>query len=162
MYSQVFRLNFTEAPSSLPAAMNAGLESIAVGPRPISLREMMRRAVRSANQLNNSHSSDQPSVQQQQQQQQQHAYGSVQEEPIPTHSWPPESFEVTSGDEDSLMGLGGSAGVNNKTNGGNGNVGSTLIVDPAERRSNAMQILHTLLYEMTFLQPHLVELLCAK
>lgn len=137
--------------------MNAGLESIAVGPRPISLREMMRRAVRSANQLNNSQSSDQPASQQQQ-----HAYGGVQEEPIPTHSWPPESFEVTSGDEDSLMGLGGTSGANNKTNGGAGNVGSTLVVDPAERRANAMQILHTLLYETTFLHPHLVELLCAK
>lgn len=145
--------------------MNAGLESIAVGPRPISLREMMRRAVRSANQLNNYQSSDQPSSQQQpqqQQQQQQHTYGGVQEEPIPTHSWPPESFEVTSGDEDSLMGLGGTSGANNKANGGVGNVGSTLVVDPAERRANAMQILHTLLYETPFLHPYLVELLCAK
>lgn len=156
----MFRLNFPEASSSsLPPAMNAGLESISVGPRPISLREMMRRAVRSANQLNNSQSSDQPSSQQQQQQ---HAYANVQEEPIPTHSWPPESFEVTSGDEDSLMGLGGGNGANNKSNSNTGNVGSTLIVDPTERRSNAMQILHTLLYETTFLHPHLVELLCAK
>lgn len=153
----MFRLNFPEASSSLPPAMNAGLESISVGPRPISLREMMRRAVRSANQLNNSQSADQASSQQQQ-----HTYANVQDEPIPTHSWPPESFEVTSGDEDSLMGLGGSANANNKANGIASNISSTLIVDPTERRSNAMQILHTLLYETTFLHPHLVELLCAK
>lgn len=154
----MLRLNFPEASNTLPPAMNAGLESIAVGPRPISLREMMRRAVRSANQLNNSQSSDQPSSQQPPN----NPYVNVQEEPIPTHSWPPESFEVTSGDEDSLMGLGGSSGANNKTNGTTCNVGSTLVVDPVERRANAMQILHTLLYETTFLHPHLVELLCAK
>lgn len=145
--------------------MNAGLESIAVGPRPISLREMMRRAVRSANQLNNSQSADQLAPQQQpqpQQQQQQGAYGGVQEEALPTHSWPPESFEVTSGDEDSLMGLGGTAGPNSKAGGGGGGVGPTLVVDPAERRSNAVQILHALLYEAPFLMPHLNELLCAK
>lgn len=135
--------------------MSADLESIAVGPRPISLREMMRRAVRSANQLINSpHSADQP----QQQQQQQHGY--AQEEPIPTPSWPPESFEVTSGDEDSLMGLGGTAGPGAKS--GGGNAGSALVADPAERRSNAMQVLHALLYEAGFLSQHLVEMLCSK
>lgn len=84
-------------------------------------------------------------------------HGFVQEEQIPTHSWPPESFDVTSGDEDSLMGLGGSKGGNNSSV-----PGSTSVIDPVERRTNAMQILHVLLYECTALAPHLIELLCAK
>lgn len=131
---------------------SAGLESInvitnAVGPRSLSLREMMRRAVRT--ELNNSNSSDQ--------------HGYIQEEPLPTHinSWPPESFDVTSGDEDSLMGLGSSA--NNKgTSNSMPSLNNTSVLDPNERRNNAMQILHDLLYESTALAPHLVELLCAK
>lgn len=118
----------------------------ALGPRSVSLREMMRRAIRNERDLNNSNSVDQQ--------------GFVQEEPIPTHSWPPESFDVTSGDEDSLMGLGASA--NNK---GTTNVNTTstnITIDPTERRNNAMQILHALLYESNALAPHLIELLCAK
>ncbi|KAJ8980295.1 hypothetical protein NQ317_005215 [Molorchus minor] len=85
----------------------------------------------------------------------------VTEEPIPTHSWPPESFDVASGDEDSLMSLGSSAA--NKGNGSSNNVVNNLvIIDPAERRTNAMQILHALLYDSSALEPHLIELLCAK
>lgn len=149
MHFRFFNFDFAET-SNVPAPnSNAGLECInvitnAVGPRSESLREMMRRAVRT--ELNNSNSADQ--------------HGFVQEEPIPTHSWPPESFEVTSGDEDSLMGLGSSAA--NKTGNNVSSAGAALVVDPVERRSNAMQILHTLLYESTSVAPHLVELLCAK
>lgn len=118
----------------------------AVGPRSVSLREMMRRAVRTERELNNSNSTDQ--------------HGFVQEEPIPTHSWPPESFDVTSGDEDSLMGLGSSA--NKGTSNSMPSLNNTSVLDPNERRNNAMQILHDLLYESTALAPHLIELLCAK
>lgn len=32
----------------------------------------------------------------------------ISDEPIPTLSWPPETFDPASGDEDSLMGLAGS------------------------------------------------------
>ncbi|CAH0557316.1 unnamed protein product [Brassicogethes aeneus] len=84
----------------------------------------------------------------------------VQEEPLPNHNWPPESFDVTSGDEDSLMGLGSSAA--NKGNSNSNNASSNLIVDPAERRTNAVQILHSLLFESTALELHLIELLSAK
>lgn len=106
---------------------------------------MMRRAVRTERDLSN------PSADQH----------FVQEEPIPTHHWPPESFEVTSGDEDSLMGLGSSASKNASIN-NTMPMSGTTVLDPAERRSNAMQILHDLLYDSTALGPHLVELLCAK
>lgn len=84
------------------------------------------------------------------------------EEPIPTSGWPPESFEVTSGDEDSLMSL--SSNANKIPTGANsGNVGPGFIAtDPLERRNNAMQILRAMLYESSALEPHLVELLCAK
>lgn len=39
------------------------------------------------------------------------------EEPIPTLSWPPEAFDNTSGEEDSLLGLGGASSISmvNKT-----------------------------------------------
>lgn len=107
---------------------------------------MMRRAVRTDRDLNNSNSADQ--------------HGFVQEEPIPTHTWPPESYDVTSGDEDSLMGLSNNVnkGVVNNLSSTNGN----LVIDPVERRSNAMQILHSLLYESNVLSPNLIEFLCAK
>lgn len=130
---------------------NAGLECInvitnAVGPRSVSLREMMRRAVRTDRDINNSNND-------------QHSF--VQEEPIPTHTWPPESFDATSGDEDSLMGLGSSAA--NKANVNNiASVNGNLIIDPNERRTNAMQILHALLYESNALAPYLIEMLRAK
>ncbi|CAG9865425.1 unnamed protein product [Phyllotreta striolata] len=85
----------------------------------------------------------------------------VHEEPIPTPSWPPETFDVASGDEDSLMSLGSSAANKGMINHPNPPVGNTVI-DPSERRSNAMQILHALLYESFALEPHLIEMLCAK
>ncbi|KAJ8960750.1 hypothetical protein NQ318_020043 [Aromia moschata] len=88
----------------------------------------------------------------------QHSF--VQEEPIPTPSWPPESFDVASGDEDSLMSLGSSAA--NKGNSNGNSAPNNLVVDPAERRTNAMQILHALLYDSSALEPHLIELLCSK
>jgi E3 ubiquitin-protein ligase EDD1 len=107
---------------------------------------MMHRSVRRERELNNSNPADQHSF--------------VQEEQLPTHSWAPESFDVTSGDEDSLMGLGSSAA--NKGGGNSNNAPTNLVVDPVERRSNAMQILHALLYDSAALEPHLIELLCAK
>lgn len=42
------------------------------------------------------------------------AHQPIPDEPIPTLSWPPETFDPTSGDEDSLMGLGASNTSNNK------------------------------------------------
>ncbi|XP_076270049.1 E3 ubiquitin-protein ligase hyd isoform X5 [Rhynchophorus ferrugineus] len=83
----------------------------------------------------------------------------IQEDPIPTQSWPPESFDVASGDEDSIMSLGSSAA--NKGSNHNHNI-SGNVLDPSERRSNAMQILHALLYESSTIESHLIELLCAK
>ena len=135
-----------------PSTSNPGLECInvitnAVGPRSVSLREMMRRAVRTDRDLNNSNSGDQ------------HPF--VQEESIPTHAWPPETFDVTSGDEDSLMGLGGSMVTKTNSNNIAANSGN-LIVDPLERRTNAMLILRMLLFESVALSPHLVDLLSAK
>ncbi|XP_056647890.1 E3 ubiquitin-protein ligase hyd isoform X1 [Diorhabda sublineata] len=85
----------------------------------------------------------------------------IHEEPIPAPNWPPESFDVASGDEDSLMSLGSSAA--NKGGSGNQNPPSNnLVIDPSERRSNAMQILHALLYDSSVLESHLIEMLCAK
>ncbi|KAJ8966246.1 hypothetical protein NQ314_003661 [Rhamnusium bicolor] len=148
--------NVTDQPANVSASTaNSGLDCInmianAVSSRSVSLRDMMRRAVQSIHteqrDLNDSNSADQHSF--------------VQEEPIPTHSWPPESFDVASGDEDSLMSLGSSAA--NKGNSNSNNVPSNLVIDPAERRTNAMQILHALLYDSSALEPHLIELLCAK
>lgn len=56
------------------------------------------------------------------------------------------------------MGLGGGAnkGLGNATN------ATTFTVDPAERRNNAMLILHAVLFEYTSMATHLGELLCAK
>ncbi|XP_060518971.1 E3 ubiquitin-protein ligase UBR5 isoform X3 [Cylas formicarius] len=83
----------------------------------------------------------------------------VPEDPIPTQSWPPESFDGASGDEDSIISLGSSAankgGAHNHSVSGN-------VLDPSERRSNAMQILHALLYESSTIENHLVEFLCSK
>lgn len=42
------------------------------------------------------------------------AHQPLAEEAIPTLSWPPETFDPTSGDEDSLMGLGASSTPNTK------------------------------------------------
>ncbi|XP_049822850.1 E3 ubiquitin-protein ligase UBR5 isoform X3 [Aethina tumida] len=85
----------------------------------------------------------------------------VQEEPLTNHNWAPEAFDVTSGDEDSLMGLGSSA-ANNKGGSNSNNAPSNLIVDPVERRTNAMQILRALLCDSSALEAHLIELLSAK
>lgn len=155
--SAVFPQTVTDQPANVAPAptANSGLDCInmianAVNSRAVSLRDMMRRAVQSVHtehrELNNSNSADQHSF--------------VQEEPLPTHSWPPESFDVASGDEDSLMSLGSSAA--NKGNSNSNNAPSNLVIDPAERRTNAMQILHALLYDSSALEPHLIELLCAK
>ncbi|CAG9834089.1 unnamed protein product [Diabrotica balteata] len=84
----------------------------------------------------------------------------VQEEQIPGPTWPPESFDVTSGDEDSIMSLGSSA-ANKGTNNPNP-PSNNMVIDPVERRSNAMQILHALLYDSSVMEPHLIEMLCAK
>ncbi|XP_019763425.1 E3 ubiquitin-protein ligase UBR5 isoform X4 [Dendroctonus ponderosae] len=83
----------------------------------------------------------------------------IQEDPIPTQSWPPETFDVASGDEDSIMSLGSSAA--NKGNSHSHSMSSTVI-DPSERRSHAMQILHSLLYESATIETYLIEFLCAK
>jgi hypothetical protein len=42
------------------------------------------------------------------------AHQPLTDEAIPTLSWPPETFDTTSGDEDSLMGLGASSTPNTK------------------------------------------------
>lgn len=87
-----------------------------------------------------------------------HSY--AQDDPIPTHSWPPESFDVTSGDEDSLTSsLGGAGG---SATGKGLSVGGAAVLDPAERRANAMQILRMLLHDSSAVEGRLVELLCAK
>lgn len=83
------------------------------------------------------------------------------EPPIPASAWPRDCLDVldvASGDEDSLMGLGSGA---NKSLGNTTN-NTTFTVDPAERRNNAMLILHALLFEYTSMATHLGELLCAK
>ncbi|KAK9872968.1 hypothetical protein WA026_020316 [Henosepilachna vigintioctopunctata] len=123
----------------------------------LSIRDMMRRTAQMrTEQINASNNSAD-----------QHAGGGgasfVQEEPIPTHSWPPESFDVTSGDEDSyILGAGGPS--QNKSGGTPipGQTSNASIVDPAERRSNALQILHMLLNDCAALEPHIVELLSSK
>ncbi|KAJ8888556.1 hypothetical protein PR048_008047 [Dryococelus australis] len=87
------------------------------------------------------------------------------DESIPTISWPPETFDPASGDEDSLMGLGASSTPNTKpaassstpTVAGN----TTYIVDPVERKNNALQALR-LICDCPALQPHLKDLLSAK
>ncbi|KAL3282723.1 hypothetical protein HHI36_005894 [Cryptolaemus montrouzieri] len=118
----------------------------------VSLRDMMRRATR-AEQLNNSNNSSSD----------QHGASFVQEEPIPTHSWPPESFDVTSGDEDSyILGSSGASGHKGGVPPNSGQTSNNSVVDPGERRMNALQILHMLLYDCAALQPHIVELLSAK
>lgn len=56
------------------------------------------------------------------------------------------------------MGLGSSAA----NRGGNNTAPTSLVVDPIERRTNAMQVLHILLYDSAAVETHLKELLCAK
>lgn len=81
------------------------------------------------------------------------------EEPIPTLSWPPENFDPTSGDEDSLMGLGkGTPGTSTSSH-----MPSTpvIVTDPTERRQNAMAALK-LMCDSPVLAPFLREMLSAK
>ncbi|XP_067014137.2 E3 ubiquitin-protein ligase UBR5 isoform X4 [Anabrus simplex] len=137
---------------------SSGLESInvitnALGSRAVSLREMMRRAtaaVRSSErEMAVDGSGHQP----------------IAEEAIPTLSWPPETFDPTSGDEDSLMGLAASSTPNNKpTASGSGSVplpSNPCVVDPAERKNNALVALYMLCESQTLL-PHLRSMLTAK
>lgn len=129
-----------------------GLECInvitnALGPRSVSLREMMRRATAAASRstldrdLSGASGVDNPPV-----------GPPIHEEPIPTLSWPPETFDPTSGDEDSLMGLGAGATSKNQGN---------LIVDPTERRNNALQALQAMC-ESPVMAPYLKDILSAK
>ncbi|XP_044743814.1 E3 ubiquitin-protein ligase UBR5 isoform X2 [Chrysoperla carnea] len=130
-------------------ANSAGLECMnvitnALGSRSVSLREMMRRAAQDV--VANRSSSD-------------NAPSNLPEEPIPTLSWPPENFDPTSGDEDSLMGLGkGTPGTSTSSH-----MPSTpvIVTDPTERRQNAMAALK-LMCDSPVLAPYLREMLSAK
>ncbi|XP_015437397.1 PREDICTED: E3 ubiquitin-protein ligase UBR5 isoform X2 [Dufourea novaeangliae] len=83
------------------------------------------------------------------------------EEPIPTLSWPPEAFDNTSGEEDSLLSIGAaSISMMNKSGVGAAS-NNTYIVDSVERRNNALLILKYMC-ESNVLLPHLKELLTAK
>ncbi|XP_012151178.2 E3 ubiquitin-protein ligase hyd isoform X2 [Megachile rotundata] len=85
------------------------------------------------------------------------------EEPIPTLSWPPEAFDNTSGEEDSLLSIGAaSISMMNKSGEGVGATSNnTYIIDSVERRNNALLILKYMC-ESSVLAPHLKELLTAK
>lgn len=83
------------------------------------------------------------------------------EEPIPTLSWPPEVFDTTSGEEDSLLSIGAaSISMTNKPSMGTTS-NNTYIVDSVERRNNALLILKYMC-ENSVLSPYLKELLTAK
>ncbi|KAH0951982.1 hypothetical protein HN011_005163 [Eciton burchellii] len=83
------------------------------------------------------------------------------EEPIPTLSWPPEAFDNTSGEEDSLLSIGAaSISMMNKSGVGVAS-NNTYIIDSVERRHNALLILKYMC-ESNVLAPHLRELLTAK
>lgn len=135
----------TNTSSSTPGLECINVITNALGPRSVSLREMMRRATAAASRstlerdLSASNVDNAP------------VGPPLHEEPIPTLSWPPESFDPTSGDEDSLMGLG--AGATSK------NV--NLVIDPTERRNNALQALQAMC-ECQAMAPYLKELLSAK
>ncbi|XP_059478559.1 E3 ubiquitin-protein ligase UBR5 isoform X3 [Neocloeon triangulifer] len=114
----------------------------------VSLRDMMRRATRSA--TLGEYLQD-PS-----------GSSGANEDPIPTLSWPPENFETNSGDEDSLIGsLNSQANKSGLAGTSSGSSGSNYIVDPTERRNNAHAILK-LLCEHAALTPHLKSLLTSK
>lgn len=137
---------------------NSGLESInvitnALGSRSVSLREMMRRVTAPVRSSEREMAVDGGS-----------GHQPLGDEPIPTLSWPPESFDPTSGDEDSLMGLGSSSTANKPSASGSGASSvpsNACILDPTERKNNALMSLR-LLCESTVLSPHLVSLLNAK
>ncbi|XP_071568460.1 E3 ubiquitin-protein ligase UBR5 isoform X1 [Temnothorax nylanderi] len=83
------------------------------------------------------------------------------EEPIPTLSWPPEAFDNTSGEEDSLLSI-GAASISMMNKSGIGTTSNnTYIIDSVERRHNALLILKYMC-ENNILTPHLRELLTAK
>ncbi|KAG7207185.1 hypothetical protein KM043_008872 [Ampulex compressa] len=83
------------------------------------------------------------------------------EEPIPTLSWPPEAFDNTSGEEDSLLSIGAaSISMMNKSSVG-ATSNNTYIIDSVERRNNALLILKYMC-ENAILAPYLKELLTAK
>lgn len=97
----------------------------------------------------------------------------VTDEPIPTLSWPPDNFDPTSGDEDSLMGgLSKGAGTSGVSGQGDRSTSSSaahmsssqipvIVSDPIERRQNAMVALK-LMCDAPVLQPYLREMLSAK
>ncbi|PSN30861.1 hypothetical protein C0J52_20667 [Blattella germanica] len=120
---------------------NSGLESInvitnALGSRSVSLREMMRRATAAVRSSERDLAVDGG------------AHQPLADEAIPTLSWPPETFDPTSGDEDSLMGLGASSTPSTKpttSSSGSGVASSnSYIVDPTERKNNALMALRAL------------------
>lgn len=81
------------------------------------------------------------------------------EEPISTLSWPPEAFDNTSGEEDSLLSIGVASISTLNKSGSNAN--NTYIIDSVERRNNALLILKYMC-ESQVLAPHLKELLSAR
>ncbi|XP_021934340.1 E3 ubiquitin-protein ligase UBR5 isoform X2 [Zootermopsis nevadensis] len=137
---------------------NSGLESInvitnALGSRSVSLREMMRRATAAVRSSERDMAVDGG------------AHQPLADEAIPTLSWPPETFDPTSGDEDSLMGLGASNTPNTKpttsSSGSGVTCSNSYVVDPTERKNNALMALQ-LLCESSALSSHLKEMLVAK
>lgn len=111
----------------------------------VSLREMMRRATRSA--TLGEYLDVNPAA--------------ANEDPIPTLSWPPESFETNSGDEDSLIGSLSQPSKSGAAGTSSSNAGNNYVLDPTERKNNAHSILK-LLCENAALAPHLKVLLNAK
>jgi E3 ubiquitin-protein ligase EDD1 len=142
----------TAASTSDPGASLEPINVItnALGSKSVSLREMMRRATRSS-----TLALDRDFMQEVQP-------SNAPEEPVPTLSWPPESFEANSGDEDSLIGsLSQSAKSSAGPSTSAGPSGSSFVVDPAERRANSIVILR-LLCESPALATQLRSLLSAK
>ncbi|XP_075236131.1 E3 ubiquitin-protein ligase hyd isoform X1 [Lycorma delicatula] len=162
------------------SSTGAGIESINVianslgsgggHQRPVSVREMMRRATAAAAAAarpsgdildrglsGDGSSSNAPP-----------ASGLGDTDSIPTLGWPPETFDPASGDEDSLMGVGnlngsGTSGKVAPTPPGTPAPSSSCvpIADPIERRNNALIALK-LLCDSPVLAPHLKDLLSAK
>ncbi|XP_069676360.1 E3 ubiquitin-protein ligase UBR5 isoform X2 [Periplaneta americana] len=148
---------------------NSGLESInvitnALGSRSVSLREMMRRATAAVRSSGTSKQYKSLSPERDLGVEG-GAHQPLADEAIPTLSWPPETFDPTSGDEDSLMGLGASSTPNMKpttSSSGSGVANSnSYVVDPTERKNNALMALR-LMCDSPALNPHLNELLSAK
>ncbi|XP_068992895.1 E3 ubiquitin-protein ligase UBR5 isoform X2 [Neodiprion pinetum] len=83
------------------------------------------------------------------------------EEPIPTLSWPPEAFDNTSGEEDSLLSIGAASISMMNKSGASSTTNNTYVIDSVERRNNALLILKYLC-ESPVLAPHLKELLVAR